>query len=71
MISAMYKKQNRNKWEQDVAARQRNTVFPDTAANAAGFWRNLIEGAATVTIAGGRVGCDVFNNRRSVLEYIC
>lgn len=28
----------------DVELRQRNIVFPDTAANEARFWRNLISG---------------------------
>jgi hypothetical protein len=31
----------RERWLQDIAARQRNTVFPDTVQNEARFWRNL------------------------------
>jgi uncharacterized membrane protein YdjX (TVP38/TMEM64 family) len=42
-------------WLRDVYDRQRNTVFPDTAANEARFWRNLFNGTRTlsgVQIAG-------------------
>jgi hypothetical protein len=28
-------------WMQDIEARQRNVVFPDTVQNEARFWRNL------------------------------
>jgi len=28
-------------WAQDIDARQRNVVFPDTVQNEARFWRNL------------------------------
>jgi len=34
----------RSKWESDIVARQRNVVFPDTVANEARFWKNLIQG---------------------------
>jgi len=34
----------REVWEHDLEARQRNIVFPDTVANEARFWRNLIRG---------------------------
>ncbi len=37
-------KSARNKWERDIVTRQRNVVFPDTVANEARFWRNLIQG---------------------------
>jgi len=30
-----------NRWLQDLEARQRNVVFPDTVQNEARFWRNL------------------------------
>ena len=30
-----------NRWLQDIEARQRNVVFPDTVQNEARFWRNL------------------------------
>lgn len=33
---------NKDQWLRDVGARQRNVVFPDTAANEARFWRNII-----------------------------
>ena len=36
-------------WLQDVTDRQRNIVFPDTAANEARFWRNLFNGTRTLT----------------------
>jgi hypothetical protein len=38
---AVTKKPNRDEWMRDVAASQRNIVFPDTVANEARFWRNL------------------------------
>jgi H+/Cl- antiporter ClcA len=41
------KKQTREEWMQDVQASQRNIVFPDTAANEARLWRNLIKGKLT------------------------
>jgi hypothetical protein len=31
----------RDEWLQDIEARQRNVVFPDTVQNEARFWRNL------------------------------
>lgn len=36
-------------WLRDVYDRQRNTVFPDTAANEARFWRNLFNGTRAVS----------------------
>jgi Na+-transporting NADH:ubiquinone oxidoreductase subunit NqrE len=33
---------NQSEWEDDIAQRQRNVVFPDTAANEARFWRNIV-----------------------------
>lgn len=38
------KKDTREEWLKDVDARQRNVVFPETAANEARFWRNAISG---------------------------
>ncbi len=35
-------------WLRDVTDRQRNIVFPDTAANEARFWRNLFNGKRTL-----------------------
>jgi hypothetical protein len=32
-----------DRWFQDIEARQRNVVFPDTVQNEARFWRNLKE----------------------------
>jgi hypothetical protein len=34
----------RDRWLGDVRTRQRNLVFPDTAANESRFWRNIISG---------------------------
>ena len=39
----------REAWEHDLEARQRNIVFPDTVANEARFWRNLISGKQGMT----------------------
>jgi hypothetical protein len=44
----MHKRQE--EWEQDVRARQRNTVFPDTVQNEARLWRNLANGKQKLTI---------------------
>jgi hypothetical protein len=43
------KKQKQEEWVQDIDARQRNVVFPDTATNEARFWRNLYEGKQKLT----------------------
>ena len=46
-------KPSRNEWIRDVELSQRNMVFPDTAANEARFWRNIISGKlTTVQIIG-------------------
>jgi hypothetical protein len=37
-------------WEQDISARQRNIVFPDTVQNEGRFWRNLATGKQKLTI---------------------
>ena len=42
-------RQKPDEWFRDLDARQRNTVFPDTAANEARFWRNLMEGRQRLT----------------------
>jgi hypothetical protein len=36
-------------WKQDINARQRNIVFPDTAQNEARLWRNLASGKEKLT----------------------
>ncbi len=54
------KKPNREEWLRDVDARQRNVVFPDTAANEGRFWRNIISGEqrlTTVQVIGIGVMC--------------
>jgi hypothetical protein len=33
--------QNKDRWVDDIDARQRNVIFPDTLQNEARFWRNL------------------------------
>jgi len=38
------KRAERDDWRRDLDARQRNVEFPDTAANEARFWRNIISG---------------------------
>ena len=38
-----------DEWLQDVEARQRSVVFPDTVQNEARFWRNLSERPLTIT----------------------
>lgn len=35
-------KPTRREWQNDIAAGQRNIVFPDTAANEARLWRSLL-----------------------------
>ena len=47
-----------NEWMRDVEHSQRNIVFPDTAANEARFWRNIISGKlSTVQRVGVLVIC--------------
>jgi len=41
----------------DVELSQRNVVFPDTAANEARFWRNIISGKLTTVQIIGVVLC--------------
>ena len=45
----MPRRQTRDEWLQDLHARQRNLVFPDTAYNEARFWRNIIDGKQRLT----------------------
>jgi hypothetical protein len=40
---------------QDIQARQRNVVFPDTANNEGRFWRNIMDGRQRLT-AVQRIG---------------
>ena len=47
----MARRVKRDEWLQDIEDRQRNIVFPDTAANEARFWRNLIDGKQRLTVA--------------------
>ncbi len=41
---------NQEEWRRDVDFRQRNIVFPDTAANEARFWQNIIAGKQKLTL---------------------
>jgi hypothetical protein len=34
---------DREEWERELRARQRNVVFPDTVRNEGTFWRNLLK----------------------------
>lgn len=43
-------RRGREEWLQDIDARQRNTVFPDTVQNEGRFWRNLASGKQKLTI---------------------
>jgi hypothetical protein len=43
-------RRRRQEWLQDIDARQRNTVFPDTVQNEGRFWRNLASGKQKLTI---------------------
>ena len=54
-IATLMNRKNYREWQQDIDARQRNIVFPDTAANEARFWRNLISGRWHLTVTQ-RVG---------------
>lgn len=40
----------KERWHRDVDDRQRNIVFPDTAANESRFWRNLISGRRKLSV---------------------
>ena len=53
------KPDKRTEWQRDVHARQRNVVFPDTAANEARLWRNLLTGRklSVVQITGVALMC--------------
>jgi hypothetical protein len=52
--------QKRDQWLQDIEARQRNVVFPDTVQNEARFWRNLGEGPSSASARAGLVVLAVF-----------
>jgi hypothetical protein len=43
----MTSQRQRDEWLQDLQARQRNVVFPDTVQNEARFWRNLGKGPSS------------------------
>lgn len=41
---------SREQWEQDIEARQRNVVFPDTVQNETRFWRNIMGAKQRLTL---------------------
>ena len=43
-------RKGREEWQEDVTARQRNVVFPDTVQNEGRLWRNLASGKQKLTI---------------------
>jgi len=45
------KYERRDRWIDDVRQRQRNVVFPDTAANESRFWRNIISGKEKLSLS--------------------
>jgi hypothetical protein len=53
MMWAMSGHKSREEWLQDIAERQRNTVFPDTVQNEARFWRTIFEGKQRLTRVQG------------------
>jgi hypothetical protein len=46
--------QKRDQWLQDIKARQRNIVFPDTE-NETRFWRNLVKGPSSTSARVGLI----------------
>jgi hypothetical protein len=46
----MSRRGNREDWMRAVKAGQRNIVFPDTTANEARFWRNIISGKQRLSV---------------------
>lgn len=54
------KRGRKQEWMRDLELRQRNIVFPDTAANEARFWRNLISGKlSAVQVIGIILYCGI------------
>jgi hypothetical protein len=51
---------NREQWLQDIEARQRNVVFPDSVQNEARFWRNLGKGPSSKSAKAGLVVLAIF-----------
>jgi len=52
--------QKRDQWLQDIEARQRNVVFPDTVHNEARFWRNLGKGPSSTSAKAGLIVLAIF-----------
>jgi hypothetical protein len=50
----------RDEWLQDIAARQRNIVFPDTLQNETRFWRNLGTGPSKLPARLGLAVLGIF-----------
>jgi hypothetical protein len=49
-----------DQWLQDIDARQRNIVFPDTVENETRFWRNLGKGSSRTSTKAGLAVLAVF-----------
>jgi hypothetical protein len=56
----MGNRHKRDQWSQDIEARQRNVVFPDTVQNEARFWRNLGKGSSSLSAKAGLAVLAVF-----------
>ncbi|HTC58157.1 MAG TPA: hypothetical protein VK706_17210 [Candidatus Sulfotelmatobacter sp.] len=56
----MTKQQKRDQWLQDIDARQRNIVFPNTVENETRFWRNLGTGPSNTTTKLGLAVLAIF-----------
>jgi hypothetical protein len=52
--------QKRDEWLQDIKARQRNFVFPDTLQNETRFWRNLGKGPSSTAARAGLIVLAIF-----------
>jgi hypothetical protein len=50
----------RDQWLQDIEARQRNVVFPDTVENDTRFWRNLGKGPSKTSTKLGLAVLAIF-----------
>ncbi len=68
----MKREPNRDEWQRDLYARQRNIVFPDTVENEARLWRNLGENPLTTLqkIGYGLFGIFVFGTAFFILSAV-
>jgi hypothetical protein len=56
----MAKQHKRDEWMQDIDARQRNVVFPNTVENETRFWRNLGTGPSKTSTKLGLAVLGIF-----------